>query len=312
MFTHQFLTTIAFILVLSLPSAHGLLKGSSTNTKTKSIERQGRNLVQQTGSTCDTDTKVKAIGQDDCGIFLSSANGYDDSLVILKEDMACPTREVSDHAIRITASRVTLDCQGHKIEENGRQFGFGLILEGDNIVVQNCEISGFSDGILVFLVQSLNSIVLQNVQSINNSINGLLMDERGGILSSLTILSSNFDNNGSKGMDWEDGSNLLSNLFLLNVTANNNARFGFFLRSTIISTAKFVDVEASNNGFDGITVFGDSSMKLVLHNNTYCGNGQLGFSGNDDDIGNTFIGSFTHQAITCSKDDGKGICDCQC
>ena len=74
--------------------------------------------MQQTVGSCDTDTTVKAIGQNDCGIDLSSANGYDGSLVILNEDMRCTPGDDTESAIAITALRITLDCQGHKIEKS--------------------------------------------------------------------------------------------------------------------------------------------------------------------------------------------------
>ena len=308
MFTNKFLGTAFPILALSLSSAHGLLKGSNMRTET-SMETKGRNLVEQTFGSCDTDTTVKAIGQNDCGIELSRVNGYDDSRVILNEDMRCTPEDDTESAIAITASRITLDCQGHKIEEaSGRLFGFGLVLEGDNIVVRNCDISGFNNGIIIL---SSNSIVLENVNSNNNFRDGLKSrsNEDENSISSLTILSSKFDNN-FRGIVFFA---FVSNLFVFNVTANNNFIDGFVFRETI-STAKFVDVEASNNQYEGIDAFSNSNTKLVLHNNTYCGNaGQSRFSENRDiGIANLDIGSFMHHAITCSKDGDNEICDCQC
>ena len=303
MFTHKFLSTAVALVSLSLPSAHGLLRGSNTTSTNNSIETKGRNLAEST---------AKTIGFRDCLIDLSSANGYDDSLVILEEDLRCPTPEF-DHAIRITASRVTLDCQGHKIEETRFQSGFGLVLEGDNIVVRNCEISGFDDGILV---RSSNSIVLQNVKSINNLRDGLRRDFDLDIVSSLTILSSNFDNNGANGMYLRERTRdvtkfLVETMFLFNVTANNNEENGFFLNQ--FSTAKFVDVEARNNGRRGrglITNAVNPRMELVLHSSTLCGS-----RSHDIAIFKRVFVNFTAQAMTCdltSPQKEDGICSCQC
>ena len=315
MFTHKFLSLVAGILALSFSSTHGLLKGSISATTKTSIDAQGRNLVQQTVGSYETDTTAKAIGQNDCGIELSSANGYDDSFVILNEDMRCTIEDDDESAIIITASRITLDCQGHKLEDIGNGSGFGLVLLGDEIIVRNCEISSFENGIFL---EASGSIMLQNVNSNNNSGDGLQMDD-GTITSSLTILSSHFDNNGDEGIELR--SSQLSKLFLSEVTANNNNGQGIQLMDP--STARLVDVEASNNGDEGFAAFeGLPNTKLVLHDCTFCGNGSSFFGGAPKDIISftkgfgdsdfSGIGSFTHQAITCDEDDGNGICDCKC
>ena len=334
MLTYKLLTSAA-IAALSLPSTDGLLKGSIRKSDKTSIETQGRNLVQQTAGSCETDTTVKAIGQSDCGIELSSANEYDDSLVILNEDMICSTEDDTESAIIITASRITLDCKGHKLEDIGNGGGFGLVLLGDDIIVRNCEISSFGTGMFL---ESSGRFMLQNVNSNNNSGDGLKMDggdafvnfvntvfnsldpDSGDILSSLKILSSNFDNNGRAGMRLSEPTMLLSKLSLVNVTANSNNDSGFVLRE--VSMANFVDVEARNNADGGVIILpSQTNKKLTLHSSIFCRNGASFFGADILDLASIardihdfeFDGSFSfiHQAITCDN-DGIGICDCQC
>ena len=151
----SYLTSI-IIFAFSWSPTNGLLKGPST-VKSNNKTRQRKLMMEKKDAFCDNDASVKVLGSNDCNIELSSANGDDDSLIILEDDMECNFEFPSDDdapsqtAISISSSRTTLDCRGHKIINRG-ETGNGIKIEqGNNIIVRNCDISllqGYQSGVL--------------------------------------------------------------------------------------------------------------------------------------------------------------------
>ena len=293
-------STIIFALSWSVTS--GLLKGSSS-TKPSDKTRARRLMMEKQGKSpdqvlsCENDTNIKVIGSNDCNIEMSSANGDDDSLVILQEDMFCTLGSPVVSAIPITASRITLDCKGHKIINRGES-GKGIsIRQGNNIIVRNCDISLFEQGIEM---KSSQNVVLQNVVSHDNIRNGLMVTDS---MTDVTVLNSKFDNNGFSGFFFRSGQ-VLSDLALSAVTANNNGKFGFAFNFPV--RGKLLSVEVNENGRSGIETSSEST-DLVIQDSKFCRNG----GGGSVDIG-VLEGTVVHQATTCTIDQDRGICDCQC
>ena len=191
---------------------------------------------------------MTTITSSDCPIDLSSANGFDDSFIILDGDMSCsPSNQA---AISISASRVTLDCKGHTINGTNVSEPFtkrqGILLNGDNLILQNCQVTGFGTGLLL---DSSSNVVLNNITSTHNVVDGLKFKSQS-TFSDITVLDSKFNDNWfGNGFEASFAASI-SNLFVSNVQGNDNGFMGFELEN--ISNGLFVGIEALRNGEFGV------------------------------------------------------------
>jgi len=100
----------------------------------------------------------------DCGTSLTEDT-------TLAEDMECEGVDQVSYALAVGAEGITLDCNGHSITGNG--IGIGVKFSGvTGATIKNCQISGFSQGILSGNIITSNNYILNNTLQ-NNSQYGI-------------------------------------------------------------------------------------------------------------------------------------------
>lgn len=151
---------------------------------------------------------------------------------------------------------IMLDCAGHSISGSRVQFTHGISL-APNVIVKNCNINNFFDGLLV--VDADNSLIQDNVVS-NNANVGMLTR----FSDDMDVIANTFENNAG-------GLYILynfRNLFDNNIISNNTHQ-GFL--SDVIGQSQFTNNEITNNGDNGIQF--RSSANNDVWNNTFVNNG---------------------------------------
>ena len=307
--------------------AEGRMKGASSSIS-KAAPRKLFGMMDN-NEPCTTD----AIVITECDTILVT----DNSLYILEDNLNCDEKDV--YGLDITGSGITLDCNGKTITGVASfEFPFsavGIVVRGDNIVVRNCDITSFGNGINLGQAGTVTSnILLHNIDSHHNSFNGLdfgasqilffevllgLVEDtsnRQFEVADITVFDSKFNDNGENGVSVQPGNDgKVTNLVVSGVQANKNGDSGLIF--DFIETGRLVDVEANNNGRDvdqsirsGIRVgnFGKTNSNLVIQDSRACGNGD---NSNGLDIKDP-KNDATFHAMSCENDDGKGICACDC
>lgn len=169
----------------------------------------------------------------------------------LNSDLSC-----SGTGIRIGASDILLDCQGHTITGTGFSSGAGILIQGgysipwDNIIIKNCVVDNFKWGMRIERVT--DSLFLNNTV-INSYYEGFLLT-----FFTNNDLIDNTVNENSIGFGIRSSSeynNLISN------TANNNA-IGFEIKSS----KNNLDSNMLNNNSVGISI--SQSYNNTLTDNT--------------------------------------------
>jgi len=92
----------------------------------------------------------------------------------------------------ITKSDITLDCQGHTIQGNNSGSEYGVYSQGDgidNVVVKNCNISGWNVGIQAYGTGSLDNWTILN--NTITSLNGIYYSANSNGLIENNIIYSN-------------------------------------------------------------------------------------------------------------------------
>ena len=269
--TSHYLSTI--LLTLTLCGTHGFLKGSWKNNNI-----QTRRQLASDSSCSGGDDSVKVLDSSDCGINLSSANNYDDSLIVLDGNMECGNLAEDQAVITISASRVTLDCQNNNIlitEPSAlRRKTHGIRITGNNVIVQNCDVSRFGHVVILGEKDATNSfsnILLQKIKSHDNFFDVLTTLSTG---SRVTVVNSQFNNNGAEGFDVDKSSVTITDLVVISVQANENGDDGFEVSNVV--NGMFVGIEANNNKDDGMD-FSTNDGTVLVHDSRFCNN-------DDDDI----------------------------
>ena len=290
--------------------AEGRMKGSSSSISKGSPRKLAGTMDKN--KRCTTG----AIVINECGKRLVRDNRRI-SLFILEDNLECNVQE-TDFGLDIFSSGITLDCNGNTITgvvpDGISSLTFdGIRIRNDNIVLKNCILTGFDNGIkLGQEFSAVSNILLQNIDSHHNRVDGLDLDAFRGVLEDITVLDSTFNDIGNTGVQVNTGSFArVENLVVSGVQANRNGDSGFELH--FIKSGRLVDVEANNNGSDVDQLFRDGinvrtrendDTKLVIQDSRACGNG-------DEDISDSFNAATFH-GISCTNDDGKGICACDC
>ena len=293
------------------------MKGASSSIS-KAVPRKLFGMIDK-NERCTTD----AIVITECETALEA----DNSLYILEDDLVCNVEDAG-LGLDITGTGITLDCNGKALTgfvPADFRFSFfdGIRIRNDNIVIRNCEITGFDDGIKVGQDNAkVSNILLQNIDSHHNRFDGLEVESFRGVFSDITVFDSKFNDNRENGFKVNREIRRVANLVMSGVEANRNGHSGFVLGG-FIETGRLVGVEANNNGSadvaetpgkrTGITIEGvegmeDGDTNFVIQDSRACGNGD---ESNDLDIRDPFNAA-TFQAMSCTNDDGKGICACDC
>jgi hypothetical protein len=163
-----------------------------------------------------------------------------------------------DTCIRITSSNVHLNCLGYTITGPGANPGNSAGIQAgivnpqpsnytylSNIEIDSCQVSGFSNGILVRGVTSAN---VHDSYPVNNKGTGLYLDRvNNSMVSAIQTFSTGlYGSNNSYGIALSSSyNNTLSNLQTL------NAQTGVFLTGS------------SNNAFNGIESFGNWNVGVL-------------------------------------------------
>ncbi|MDY7078848.1 MAG: NosD domain-containing protein [Chloroflexota bacterium] len=153
-----------------------------------------------------------------------------------------------DGAVTITASNVTLDCNGATILGNGS--GYGIYVP-DHIVtatIQNCTVRGYRYGI--YVDSSSGNKVLSNTLE-TNAFGIILGSSSGNTLSSNTAVSNTQSGVYLEGSTGNQVSNNAMNL---------NGGLGIFVHTS------------SNNDFSGNTVCGNTDSDFAVYTSTNTGN----------------------------------------
>jgi len=242
----------------------------------------------------------------ECGIAINEPGEY-----TLEEDIVCPD-DLEIPAITINVNDVTLDCSDYNIMGPG-DLGIddpihGIYLEGLNgIIITNCEISGFNEGISFNNIEE-SEIINNNLNSNNNGIylhgsnsntitnnmaneNGIEEDNDLGVYGGIQLYESNsntitgniVNENGNPELPAhgigirESDSNVITN----NI-ANNNNQHGIVIHHS--SNNDLRSNIANDNIWDGIMLTTNSNNNYLTNNtannNNFCGIWVISNSGN--------------------------------
>jgi parallel beta-helix repeat protein len=154
-----------------------------------------------------------------------------------------------DGAVTITASNVTLDCQGATIVGTGEGYGIYIPDHVDHVTVQNCRLRNFRYGIYVDN-SSDNQLISNTLQT---NVYGLLL----GYSSDNAVKSNRASANAHAGLYLEGstGNQIVSN------TVTSNDDLGIFLHTS------------SGNDVSQNTVCGNSEGDFYLYSSSNSGDG---------------------------------------
>lgn len=225
------------------------------------------------------------------------------------------------HCINITASDITLDCQGHRIDGTDAEFiYFGIYVHGTtkitNVTVKNCVLSDWQQANIC--LDNTDRNTLENITSTSGPDSGILL--RASDNNTLTNITASGNLDGIHLYYFSD-SNILTN-----ITSTNNLR-GFriqhFAESNIINNSRIEE-----NGQYGVLIFDAGANKMYnnLFNNadnvhfsmttyrnywnTIRQSGERVYSGGTEIGGNYWTDpSGNGYSDTCIDSDRDGFCD---
>ncbi len=195
-----------------------------------------------------------------------------------KNTKTCTLTQDLAESIEITASNVTVDCNGHSV--TGNETGYGIYLNGKSgVILKNCLVSNFSSGVLqynnsIFNVFANNSF-LDNIQGIvlwwdsdGNTINENTISGSGyGIIliaSDGNAIADNTVSNNYHGVYlWASRNNTLTDN-----TVDSNTGYGIWLAS---SRTNILDKNDILNNEIGL--FLASSNENAITNNIFINDG---------------------------------------
>ncbi|ODS41186.1 hypothetical protein BEH94_09625 [Candidatus Altiarchaeales archaeon WOR_SM1_SCG] len=158
------------------------------------------------GVTCGTGYNCS---RGNCGVILGcnteiTTTNPGGNNVTLAADLNC-----GGDGLEIEAGGITLDCNGHTISGSGSGTGI-YIDEVNNVVIKNCIIRNFREGIIL---DSGNSNKIINNTVYNNRESGILFHSSSTCNN--IISGNNIYGNGNEASDWEGG-------IVLNTPSNTN------------------------------------------------------------------------------------------
>ncbi len=251
-----------------------------------------------------------------CGMTLEN----DDRTYELSSDLDC----FDENAIVIEANSVTLDCNGYTVTEFDSSLNsVGILVNGDDVNVQNCDIESFKYGIKVFG----SDPVIKNNNLIFNSDIAIYLAGTGGQYSEATV-----EDNVIYGS--YDGVRQ-SSVFFSNINDNTiNAVVGIFMQTGVMDSVisenditfstygirmlSVEDVIVVDNIFSdgsasgtGINIEGSSSdLELTdneicdVYRNIYCSSSVSSVTSS----GNTLAGVSSCTNFVSSSDSSNSAC----
>jgi len=158
----------------------------------------------------------------------------------------------ANYCIKISASNVVLDGNGHSLTGSGTEYYDGVYVDSaSNITVKNLMVSGYSTGISLWYV---NNSTITNVTAINN---------KEGVY----LYSSSYNT-------------------IANVTANNNKYYGIYLLSSSNNTIANV-VVSSDEPKRGIILY--TSLNSTIKDSVLQNSGLFVWKSYDNTVTNTTV-----------------------
>ena len=154
------------------------------------------------------------------------------------------------NCINITTDDVTLDCQGYSI--NGTGYDGIHTVTANNVIIKNCKISGFVNGICP---SGSGSVTIINNTLINNA-RGI---ELGS--SNCNVINNTLNNNSQYGLflyQYNNDNNITNN------TINFNGDYGVYMYRSSNNT--FTSNIINNNTDHGIYVYDNSDDNTFISN----------------------------------------------
>ncbi|MCX6742498.1 MAG: right-handed parallel beta-helix repeat-containing protein [Candidatus Pacearchaeota archaeon] len=172
----------------------------------------------------------------------------------------------SDTCFSITASNITLDCNGFWINYSSSSTGYGVTSSSPSTTIKNCNInqtSTSSSSYGIYFSSSDNGIVFNNtVNTLGATGYGIRFDTS----SNENITGNNITTSGtnSYGIRFDTSSN--NNITNNNITTIGATGYGIYLRaSSTNNNFSNVNVQTNNSGANAVYLY-DSSPDLIISN----------------------------------------------
>jgi parallel beta-helix repeat protein len=180
------------------------------------------------------------------------------NMVMLTTDI---TNQWGDYCIIFGSSNVVFDGDGHKIDGDYFETGYGIYMSGKSgNTVKNCVVTDFYNGI--YLTGSSGNTIIGNTANSNRGDGVYLYDSSGN-----TISNNEANLNSCAGIDliYDSSGNTISNN-----EANLNNRYGIYLSDSSGNT--ITNNEANSNNRYGISFNSLDSNNNTLSKNVVCFN----------------------------------------
>ena len=209
------------------------------------------------------------------------------------------------NGLRLDADNITLDCAGYAITGSGIGGGIG-VYGRTGVTVKNCQVSGFSHGIIVGDGSTGNTVDGNTVS--DNVETGINLADNNNTLRDNELLR-----NGGGLLVWEASGNTIvdtvardnnDGLFMMmsdlnkvvNFTASDNKASGIALVES--DANEISDSTATGNDFGFVMVdgsdTGDAAKSNIFKDNLAANNASSGFL-TEDVRENTFVGNESHR-----------------
>ena len=237
--------------------------------------------VDQGNNTGVSETWIFTVEVENCPIIPAAGTYTMNGNYIGAPRLAAPLS--GNACVKITASNVVFDCNGHTITGNGTVVAttYGILLNGSltNVTVKNCAaVSNYSYG--VYIYQS-NDSFFDNNTAFNNSISGVSVFSS----SNIRLTNNNVSNNALDGIVLNLSNDTLVQGNLIYLNQQNGVILLSSLRNNITENAVYNDStgfaldigsdfnnltnnSAYNNLFYGFQII-SSSSNLIFANDAY-------------------------------------------
>ena len=196
---------------------------------------------------------------------------------VLAQDIDCNGRNLTipntpSAAVRIIASNIVFDCNGHQIINTGKT-GSGIQAWAvNNVTIKNCDVSGFQKGIDLFIS---NSDTLENNIVHDNSNGIILANVNTGVMTSDNVVRDN----DAVGITIEQGSSGV----VVSGEISDNGEEGTYIKDS--SSTTIDDATIRDNALEGVYLV---NANVVLIEDSTVSNNKGGFVSDAGNAGNTF------------------------
>ena len=107
----------------------------------------------------------------------------------LNSNVTCDSIVGRNSCINIIQDGITLDCNGYSIIGPGHENSVGFFVFGNNVIIKNCNVENFRDGIQTQSARGLSSAVTVESTTVSNNQFGI--EQFGGFLTLKNVLVEN-------------------------------------------------------------------------------------------------------------------------